>query len=114
MNERPDWLNVIEEVESVGRSELSRMRSLLIQALVDMLKAEAWPLSPAAPSWRADASLFRAQASDAFAPSMRQRIGLSALYAKSLKALPETQDGQPPLPVPAECPVTLDELLGSP
>ena len=29
----------------------------------------------------------------------------------AIRALPETLDGQPPLPVPAECPVTLDELL---
>jgi hypothetical protein len=26
--------------------------------------------------------------------------------------LPEMIDGRPPLPVPDECPVTLDELLG--
>ncbi|MBV9653130.1 MAG: DUF29 domain-containing protein [Acetobacteraceae bacterium] len=110
-NEQPDWPNIIEEVESVGGSELARVRSLLIQALVHMLKAEAWPQSPGAPGWRNDARLFRVQASDGFAPSMRQRTAVSNLYAKALKALPDTIDGQPPLPVPAQCSLTLDELL---
>ena len=42
---------------------------------------------------------------------MRQRIDLAGLYADALYALPETIDGQAPLPVPVECPVTLDEML---
>ena len=29
----------------------------------------------------------------------------------ALRGLPETMDGQPPLPVPDLCPVTLEELL---
>ena len=33
-------------------------------------------------------------------------------YKKAFHLMPETIDGQPPLPVPAICPVTLDELLG--
>ena len=76
-----------------------------------MLKAEAWPLSRDAPAWRADAIDFRRQARDAFAPSMRQRIDLAALYADARAALPETMDGEPPLPVAETCPVTLQELL---
>jgi hypothetical protein len=75
-----------------------------------MLKAEAWPLSRDAPSWRADAIDFRRQARDAFTPSMRQKIDVADLYADALAALPDAIDGQPPLPVHV-CPVTLDELL---
>jgi hypothetical protein len=113
LNEKPDWSNIIEELADVGRSELRSCRSLLRQALRHMLKAEAWPLSRDAPSWRADAIDFRRQARDAFAPSMRQRIDVAALYADALAALPETMDGQPPLPVDDVCPVTLDELLSN-
>ncbi|MBV8613272.1 MAG: DUF29 domain-containing protein [Acetobacteraceae bacterium] len=107
----PDWPNVIEEIEDVGRSSLRAVRSLLTRALVHMLKAEAWPLSRDAPHWRAEARLFRREARDEFSPSMRQRVDLARLYANALAALPETIDGQPPLPVPAECSVTLDALL---
>jgi hypothetical protein len=43
---------------------------------------------------------------------MRQKIDLAGLYDDALAAMPETIAGVPPLPVPTECPVTLDELLG--
>jgi len=42
---------------------------------------------------------------------MRQRIDLAALYAKALRIMPDKNDDQPPLLVPQQCPVTLDELL---
>lgn len=111
INDAVDWANIAEEIADVGRSELRSCQSLLRQALRHMLKAEAWPLSRDAPTWRADAIDFRRQARDAFSPSMRQRIDVAALYADALAAMPETIDGQPPLPVPTECPVTLDEML---
>lgn len=107
-----DWPNIAEEIESVGSEQLHSVEGLLLQALVHDLKAEAWPLAPDVEKWRSDARLFRAQASLRFAPSMRQRLDLAKLYAKALRAMPDTIDGQPPLPVPATCPVTPDELLG--
>jgi hypothetical protein len=106
-----DWPNIIEEVESVGSEQRHAVESLLGQALRHMLKAEAWPLSRDAPSWRADAIDFRQQARRRFTPSMRQRIDVADLYADAMRALPETIDDQLPLPVPQACPVTLDELL---
>jgi Domain of unknown function DUF29 len=66
--------DVAEEIEDVGRTQLHTVELLLVQALRHMLTAEAWRLSRAAPSWRADA----------------------------LAALPETMDGQPPLPIQTE------------
>jgi Domain of unknown function DUF29 len=110
-NEQPDWPNIIEEVESVGSEQLHAVESLLVQALIHMLKAEAWPLSRDAANWRAEAIRFRGDAADRFSPSMRHRIDVARLYRRALRAMPETQDGQPPLPVPQECPVTLDEIL---
>jgi hypothetical protein len=107
-----DWPNIIEEIESVGREQLHAVESLLVQALLHDLKAEAWPLARDAPNWRAEARRFRGDAADRFSPSMRQRIDLGRLYQRALRAMPDSMDGQPPLPAPAECPVTLDELLG--
>ena len=106
-----DWPNILEEIESVGREQLHAVESLLVQALTHMLKAEGWPLSRDAPNWLADSRAFRAQARRRFAPSMRQRIDLNGLYADARSGLPETMDNQAPLPLTAECPVTLDELL---
>jgi hypothetical protein len=109
-----DWPHIAEEIEDVGSERLHAVESLLVQALRHMLKAEAWPLSRDAPSWRADAIDFRQQARRRFVPSMRQKIDVASLYADAVRALPERIDDTAPLPVPAECPVTLEELLASP
>src|ERR1700710_910716 len=106
-----DWPNIAEEIEDVGRRQLHSVAALLVQSLRHMLKADAWPLSRDAPSWRADAIDFRRQARRRFVPSIRQRIDVAGLYADALAAMPETIDGQPPLPMPEACIVTLDELL---
>lgn len=111
-NEEPDWLNVIEEIESVGKSELRAVRSALVQAMTHELKSRAWPDSLAAPHWRAETRQFRRQAERDFTESMRQHLDLPRLYRDALAGLPEVVDFQPPRNVPAECPFTLDELLG--
>ena len=111
MNEKPDWTNIIEEIESVGNEQRFAVESHLLQALVHMLKMEAWPLSRDVPHWEAEAALFRAQASARYVPSMRQRLNLDVVYRRALRAVPRTMDGLAPLPVPQTCPVTLDELL---
>ncbi len=112
-NESPDWTNIIEEVESVGRSQLSAVRSLLIQAMAHDLKSEAWPESREVAGWRAEARRFRLDAAEAYTPSMRQRIDAGDLYRKARSILPANIDGQAPGPVRGECPSTLDELLGN-
>ena len=52
-----------------------------------------------------------AQARRRFVPSMRRRLDLEDIYADARRGLPESSDGQAPLPVPETCPVTLDKLL---
>jgi hypothetical protein len=59
VNDQVDWENLIEEVESVGNEQLHAVNSLLRQALLHMLKAEAWPLSIEVPHWQAEALGFR-------------------------------------------------------
>jgi hypothetical protein len=77
-----------------------------MHALVHMLKADAWPLCRDAPTWRADAIMFRVDAA-----SMRQRIDLDRIYRQALRALPDTIDGQAPWVLARRCLWTLDELL---
>jgi len=83
------------------------------QAFLHDLKAEAWPPTRDVPAWRGDARGFRAQAGRRYRPSMRQKLDVPGIYADALSAMPDSMDGQPPLPVPAVCPVTLDELVGA-
>ena len=114
INDQVDWPNVIEEVESVGQSQVDAVESLWTQAFLHDLKAEAWPIALDVDKWRADARLFRRQARRKYRASMRQKINLAELYADALAGLPDRMDGAPPLPVPQACPVTLDELLAEP
>src|SRR5471032_1779098 len=93
-----DWTNIAEEIESVGSEQRHAVESLLLQALIHMLKAEAWPLARDEPNWRADAIAFRAQAANRFVPSMRQRINLAHIYRQARRAIPERMDEQTPLP----------------
>jgi hypothetical protein len=106
-----DWPNIAEEIESVGCEQLHAVESFMVQALLHDLKAAAWPLSRDVPQWRAEARRFRGDSASRFAPSMRQRIDMAKVHRRALRAMPETMDDQPPLPVPESCPVTLDELL---
>jgi hypothetical protein len=112
VNEQIDWDNIIDEVESVGSEQLHAVESLLMQALAHMAKAEAWPAARDVPHWRAEARRFRIDAAARFVPSMRQRLDLEKIYRRALRIIPETIDGQSPLPLLATtCPMTLDEML---
>ena len=106
-----DWPNIAEEIESVGNEQRFAVESLLVQAIVHRLEAEAWPSCRDMETWLADAMRFRGDAASRFVPSMRQRIDLDRIYRRALRALPRVIDGQavpPPAPV---CPYTLDWLL---
>ncbi len=107
----PDWANIIEEIESVGRSEIGAVESLLFQAILHDLKVQAWPQSRYVEHWKGEARAFRTQASFRFVPSMRQRIDISRIYRKAVRSLPDTSDGQLPLPVSPTCPLTLDQMI---
>ncbi len=106
-----DWDNLAEEIGDVGLSQLRAVESHLILALLHDLKAEAWPLSRDAEHWRAEARGHRDDARRHFSPSMRQRLDIAKLYRQALRRMPERMDGTNSLPIPAACPVTLEEML---
>jgi hypothetical protein len=103
-----DWTNIAEEIESVGRSDWHALESFLTQLMVHLLKLHAWPDSDAAMHWRGEVEAFQQEAERRFAPSMRQRIDIPALYAKAVR---QVRALDPSIPAPADCPWTLDNLL---
>jgi hypothetical protein len=112
INAAVDWANVIEEVESVGRSELRACESLLRQALVHLLKMRAWPASKSNTHWRAEGRGFLFGAGRAFSPSMRSRIDLPDIYRSALEQVgDEVDESGAPGALPDACPFTLDALL---
>lgn len=118
-NEAPDWDNIIEEIESVGRSQVHSVESLLVRAFLHDIKVRAWPYSWNVPHWRAEARTFRRDARRRFTPSMRQKIDVAGLFREALEIMPETMDGYPPPPdglalAASRQPATVDEALTDP
>jgi hypothetical protein len=107
-----DWTHVVEEIEDVGLSELNAVQSYLRQILVHLLKLHGWPTLGACRHWRSEVVAFQTDAQQRFAPSMRQRIDLEAIYVRAgLQIEPLRYGSKPPLAAPSTCPVTLDEVL---
>lgn len=106
-----DWENVVEEVESVGRSELKAVASLLEQALLHALKLSAWPESPAANHWLSELGALLSGARRRYEPGMRQRVDLDDIYAGALGQLALVQHDGDPRPVPPSPPLELRELM---
>ncbi len=108
-----DWDNLAEEIESLGRSQRSEIRSRLIVLLHHLLK---WHFQPSGRKlgWRASIA------------EARNRVNQELLDSPSLRSYPETVLGkqyevarlkaaaQTHLPLdalPAECPYSLTEIL---
>jgi hypothetical protein len=109
-----DWERVAEEIEDVGLSELSAVRSYLRQLLLHMMKLCGWPACQACEHWRNELDILQAEAAERFAPSMRQRLDIPALYQQARRAVGRMRiDGQSPVRVQDVCPFTLDDLLSA-
>src|SRR3954454_25004022 len=100
-----DWEHVIEEIEDVGLSHLNAVRSYLRLLLVHLLTVHGWPESAAAGHWRGEVVSFQADAAQRYAPSMRQRIDVEALYRVAREQVQASRyDGRDALPLPETYP----------
>jgi hypothetical protein len=106
-----DWANVIEEIESVGRSEARSVESYLTQALIHALKVVAWPDHAAARKWRNEIGLFREEARSRYAPSMAQVLDAAAMHRRARRLVLDLDMRRPPQPLSATIDLTLAELL---
>jgi hypothetical protein len=115
VNDQVDWPNVIEEVESVGRSELRAVTSGLKNAMQHKLYLLGWPNALAAQHWRTEIGIQLAETAKDFRDSMRQEIeqDLPGLYRLArLRTEAHVLDGGPPaVALPKTCPWSLAELL---
>jgi hypothetical protein len=107
-----DWVQIAEEIEDVGLSELHSVESFLNLMMVHLLKIQAWPDSGTIDHWSAEIVAFQRNARRRFTPSMRQRIDLQALYGDALDQLRAGNRGSnAPRPWADLNPFTLDQLL---
>jgi hypothetical protein len=107
-----DWENLIEEVESLGRSETRATQNLLYQAVSHALKVMAWPEARHRRHWLHEAHVFLRDARRAYAPSMTQKLRLDEMFEDARRrVLHDGYDGTPPMPLPGAPWFTLSDLL---
>ena len=75
-----DIENVAEEIESVGRSELAAVTSLIRQVLLHLIKLAVEVDATAVRHWRGEIVAFHNEIRHRYAPSMRQRIDFDELW----------------------------------
>jgi hypothetical protein len=115
VNDQIDWANIIEEVETVGRSEVRAVTAALINAMQHKLCLIGWPAEDAQRHWQHEVRVHLAEAVNDFRKSMRKEIeaGMATLYRRAVLAAGRDMAGAPPATpaLPATCPWTLDDLL---
>jgi hypothetical protein len=109
-----DVENVAEEIESVGRSELAAVASLIRQILLHLIKLVAEGDATAVRHWQGEILAFHDEMLRRYAPSMRQRINLQELWRSARDQLLTSYEGAPERVVqrlPDRCPFELDDVL---
>jgi hypothetical protein len=107
-----DWDNLIEEVESLGRSETRAVRMLLVRALEHLLKATAWPDAADAPARRHEAGVFLRDARADWTPSMNRHLDVQRIYDQARRnVLGLTYREGPPNQTTELCHLSLPDLL---
>jgi hypothetical protein len=110
-----DWENVIEEVLSVGRSQVRGVARKIELVLAHLLKAVSDPDAPSRRGWRHEIDTWRNRLRSEFTPSMRPLIDLDALWTRAREeAAGDLDEYGVSLDrgVPARCPFAFDDLIG--
>lgn len=107
-----DLEHLIEEVEALGRSQISAAISPMRLILEHLIKLAARPGSLSARHWQAEILNWHAELLQNYAPSMRQRVDLDDVWRKAAGIAGKRLGA--PLRLPAHCPISLDDLLADP
>ena len=76
-----DWTHLIEEIESVGRSQVNGVERKLVLILAHLIKVVSMPDSPAVRGWRSEVTNFQRVVRKQFTPSMRQLIDWQEVWS---------------------------------
>ena len=109
-----DLENVIEEIETLGRSELKAATSPIRLMLGHLVKLASVPDSPARGHWAGEIMNWQAEMLASITPSMHQRIDMDLLWRRALR-IAEAElaaHGDSILPgLPDTCPLSLADFL---
>jgi Domain of unknown function DUF29 len=108
-----DLENVAEEIEDVGKSELSKVESFIRLILTHLLKLASAPQSRSQRKWRNEVLAFHAELLKEITPAMRPNIDVSHQWRLALlKADGDLSENGDELlaGLPSACPFSLDDL----
>jgi hypothetical protein len=114
---RFDRDNLVEEIESLGRSERNTARSQVRRILVHFLKLACSPARDPRFDWMDWIADARAELADKLSPSLTRDIEgrLPHLYAEARKRaelqMQRYGECEAAQSLPAECPYTIDQIL---
>jgi hypothetical protein len=106
---------IAEEIEDLGRSELNAAQSLCEHIIEHLLKLEYSGLDEPANHWRDEIVEWRLQLEKKLTRSIVAKLELDSRYRTALRLLRRLERDAPGLMarVPAQCPYSLDQILGS-
>src|SRR3954466_2392570 len=112
---RLDYDLIAEEIEDLGRSELHACQSLCEHIIEHLLKIEYSGLTEPTDHWRREVTEWRLQLERKRTRSVLAKLNLPDRYHVALRLLRYLDREMPGLitPVPAECPYSLEQILGS-
>jgi hypothetical protein len=110
-----DIEHIAEEIEDLGKSELHACQSLCEHIIEHLLKLEYSGLDEPTRHWRQEIVEWRLQLGRKLTRTLSAQIDLNERYRYALRLLRPFSDDMPGLMqrVPAECPYSLDQILGS-
>ena len=108
-----DLDNLTEEVEDMGRDEIREISSLLRQTITHLLKTVIAPDTPPSDHWFDEIVTFQGDAVLAFSPGLKQRLDLEKIWRVACNGATRSLEkhGVTVPTLPANCPLTLDDLL---
>jgi hypothetical protein len=110
--DRVDYENLIEELEALGRSERSAVKSLLLQIIIHLMLYQFWQLERErnANHWAGEIITFRVQLEDKLTNNLRNYLAeeLPLIY-QNARLITQKKTNLDSLPV--ECPYSLEQLL---
>jgi hypothetical protein len=112
--ENLDLDNLIEELESLGRNDLNKVRSLLRQIIIHILLIEYWEQEYERNyhHWRGEIIAFRDDINNHLTTTLKNKLSqqLEQIYHVSKKLVIEKTALSPNL-LPDDCPYSLEQLL---
>lgn len=106
---------IAEEIEDLGRSELHACQLLCEHIIEHLLKLQYSGLAEPADHWRDEIVEWRLQLERKLTRTIAAKLDLADRYRAALRLLRRFERNSPGLMarVPAECPYSLDQILGS-